>query len=86
MTMIARSMSYSSAKSSPAVYYAGYDPGSRIAMLCGDVMQWGSRWEGDCGVAGFRGCGVTRLRSRGFHLGTPQPSNPATNFSRHRVH
>ena len=33
MTMTATSMRYSSAKSSPAVYYAGYDPGSRIATL-----------------------------------------------------
>ena len=33
MTMTATSMRYSSAKSSPA-YYAGYDPGSRIATLC----------------------------------------------------
>ena len=33
MTMTATSMRYSTAKSSPAVYYAGYDPGSRIATL-----------------------------------------------------
>ncbi len=33
MTMTATSMRYGSAKSSPAVYYAGYDPGSGIATL-----------------------------------------------------
>jgi hypothetical protein len=33
MTMTATSMRYSSAKNSPTVYYAGYDPGSRIATL-----------------------------------------------------
>jgi Actin like proteins N terminal domain len=33
MTMIAASIRYSTAKSNPAVYYAGYDPGSRIATL-----------------------------------------------------
>ena len=33
MTMTAPSMRYSTAKSCPVVYYAGYDPGSRIASL-----------------------------------------------------
>ena len=33
MTMTSTSMRYGTAKSSPAVYYAGYDPGSRIATL-----------------------------------------------------